>query len=861
MTKRIHKLDILEYVFCFISVFLILGTLFVVKGYAPFGENSLAWMDGSIQYLDFFSYFKDVLSGNNNIGYSFSKTLGGTNIAIFSYYLSSPFSLLVIFFEKTDMSSFFDVVVLLKLCVASMTMHYFITRTAIYSKDNNKNRFISCLLSICYALSQYSIAQASNIMWLDGVYLLPLIIYGVHKVARGERNTFLSITVALSILFNWYSGGINCMLSIFFYIFEIIYVRIVENTKLTLKEYMKKTFLYLLGMLVGVLLSCVLFLPTIAALQNSTRGSVNLSSLIDSSFIGSVSGVIQGFSIGGTSYGTTENVNIRASLFCGTITMIGCFGLFLDRKVSMKQKLYFATIIILSVLFLYWQPFFTLFSLLKDANSYWIRYSYVVIFTLIWIASQYYLNKNEHSFYAISLAGFIYAIAMVFLNYRNPEQDITLVNITAICMCVMGILVSIFINNDKKKVIHALSCLALSIVLLFELYTNARFLMQTYHSDDAITYQEYSDNETKQINKIIEQDEGIYRVSQTSTRNMSEDRLTANYDEAFAYNYWSISGYTSSPDDNQRELLERLGYRKNGENFNVVNTSIITTDSLLGVKYVLSDMNIDAYTVFDEESLNNKIVYENQYVLPMAFTYQSSSTFINYTNPFQYQNELYSELLGREVQLYIPVSYLLEKDNNTWVYQLQKLEGNYVYYGNLPWENLYKTQLNISNTYTIGYSCWQSPSVFYIPNNSENEKLSIIASGDEITFIEGKEQFYALDLDLLEEVSKELQSREADSISIENGKVEIMVDANEGDSLYLSIPYDKGWTIYVNGEEVTADLFADCLYSIPLENGNNEVVMKYKVNYLTLGISASLIGIGLLFIQVYLENRRKKIEI
>lgn len=62
----------------------------------------MTWEDGNIQYLDFFSYFKDVLSGENSLIYTFSKTLGGSNIAVFSYYLASPFNLLIIFLKKQN---------------------------------------------------------------------------------------------------------------------------------------------------------------------------------------------------------------------------------------------------------------------------------------------------------------------------------------------------------------------------------------------------------------------------------------------------------------------------------------------------------------------------------------------------------------------------------------------------------------------------------------------------------------------------------------------------------------------------------------------------------------------------------------
>ena len=85
----------------FVSVILtilILLPIFYLQDLAPFGANSLASMDARIQYIDFFAYLKDLLEGKADLNYTFSKTLGGTYIAVFAYYLSSPLNLLVVFF-------------------------------------------------------------------------------------------------------------------------------------------------------------------------------------------------------------------------------------------------------------------------------------------------------------------------------------------------------------------------------------------------------------------------------------------------------------------------------------------------------------------------------------------------------------------------------------------------------------------------------------------------------------------------------------------------------------------------------------------------------------------------------------------
>ncbi len=50
-----------------------------MKGLAPYGNKSLVVYDANLQYIEFFSYFKDVPEGKN---YTFSKSLGDSNIGV-----------------------------------------------------------------------------------------------------------------------------------------------------------------------------------------------------------------------------------------------------------------------------------------------------------------------------------------------------------------------------------------------------------------------------------------------------------------------------------------------------------------------------------------------------------------------------------------------------------------------------------------------------------------------------------------------------------------------------------------------------------------------------------------------------------
>lgn len=100
---------------------------------------------------------------------------------------------------------------------------FLVNRFRKYLTENTESArtFFVVLLSCCYGLCQYTIAQSSNIMWIDGVYLLPLILLGTYQIIHGSSIWKLSVWVALSILFNWYSGGINCVFSALWFLFEL----------------------------------------------------------------------------------------------------------------------------------------------------------------------------------------------------------------------------------------------------------------------------------------------------------------------------------------------------------------------------------------------------------------------------------------------------------------------------------------------------------------------------------------------------------------------------------------------------------------------------------------------------------------
>ena len=832
---------------------------------SPFGGKALTYMDADIQYLDFYLYYKDVLCGENSLIYTFGKALGGGGIALFSYYLSSPFCLLLPFFDATNLHVFFDLTVVLKLTLASMTCCYFLL-SRFEDRIQEKVQYVfAVLLSLGYALGHYSMTQCSNIMWLDGVYMLPIILLCVYKVVQKQKGSCwkLALAVGYAIIANWYSAGIDCVFSIFWFAFELLLSsEVIENRKIKWKNCGQIIIRYGMSMFVGVLLSAALFLPTLGELSKSSKGQPEFLNVFKTYFHGNMLNTLRHYTYGALSdYGSV-------ALFCGSIAVIAALSVFLSKDIKWKNKIVLAAMAFFALLICYWNPLFVLFSLLKNAESYWYRYSYLSIIIFVFLAAFYLFScKNETGRYIPFISSVIFSGIYMMLNYTANEMSKN-VYLTGAAFILTGLFLSVTINKKTRFFIRVLACVLLGCITIAELQYNAVLLINVYNSGNVEHFKEYERQESQQINAIKEYDDGQYRIAQTSMRVIDEYQMTAYYNEGLGYNYWPLSSYTSSPNSIQNQFMERLGYRKCSEAMCIVNTSILGADSLLGAKYILSGYPINGLKKIDEiPQYNGKDTYENPYCLPMAFTYEKNSIETDISNPFEFQNSLYSQLVGEKVQIYFPLEYEVVQEGDvssgqSLVYKVCIPEGDYAVYGNIPCNSEISAIVSIDEKSKLIYSRWLSQSVFFIPlDDGQNESIITVNSDISYDIDQENVQFYALDITKLAEVTERLQKNTVASCAIENGKINVEIEnANNDQQLFLSVSYDKNWTVKRNGEEIPADMIGECLYSIPLVDGQNTIEMEYHVPYLNVGIILTLIGIISVLAMIYFSRKSRKMD-
>lgn len=835
----------------FIIAFAMMIVILKVYHYAPFGTNSMAFADINNTQLDLYGYLKDILSGKNALGYSFSMYLGGDTMNVFSYSMASPLNLLVIFFDKSQFHTFFNILMALKIGFIASSMFFFLTKRF----DERINKVFVYSLSFAYAYSQYVIAQTCNIFWLDGIFFLPLFLWGLYKVIRDKKPSFFTVTIAFSIIFNWYTGIINCIFCVFWFFLEVFWYRC-EEGRIGVRKGIVIFFRTLMSGLSGVLISAVLFLPTMMAVRQGNRGTI-LWKYLSNTFNGNILTAFTNYTIGSVS---TQSA---ISLYCGSIVIVGCFCFFVNKKIEKWKKRILGLFLGTVVLSFYWQPLTFLFSMLKYATSFWFRYGYIGIFTVIFIAANYYMYFCLDSLFETSSAVFviIYSVSIFFFNKDASGYPLKLLY-ASVFFCLLFIMtVLLWRYAGKKQQKRCLSVMLVTVVCA-ELGYNAKILMPQYTIDDVEAYSAYTRDEETLIDNIKADDPGAYRITQTLTRNMAPGELTANYNESFGYGYWSISGYTNSPDDMQRNFFDKIGYRMNGENMYIVNTSILPVDSLLGIRYVLSNYSIMGLDKEDRYGVTNqKSVYRNPYAFPMAFLhYRSQDNYVlkkNISNPFEYQNMLYSELLGEKTDIFRGIDYSesIQKNGKSVSYKLSIPEGSYALYGNLPWENESNEEIIVEGKKLTPYAVWGSPSVFYIPNTSNKNTVSVEVTSE--TGVSIKEaQFYMLDLDALNKAREEIVADNIEDANIQNGHVRMEFDSKEGQEVFTSIPYNSAWTVTDNGKIIEPKKFADCLMVLPLSAGHHVIEMHYHVPGVKAGVVCMILGLILLIFMYIMERKR-----
>lgn len=869
-TRQMNK-ERKQTIFAAILVFAAIAILYViiqaVSGLYPFGDKlNLLW-DEDIQYVDYFSFYREVLLGKAQIGYSFSKSLGGSLVALFGYYLASPFNLLLVFFDTEHLLLFVFIITMLKMASSGVTAFVFMRGR--FEKLSN----LPCAgLAVAYGLMQYTMLQCSNIMWLDGVIFLPLLLLAIYRFVIEKRKLSLFLCVAFSIMINWYTGYMICLFGVCYYLYErllLLFKDLEDEDRKSWKEFFLDSFQCAGLMLLGLFGSMIVFYPVFKGLQKGK--SVWDPTIFEPGFYGSFFDIFRGFGIG--------TIASTVSLYCGILFFGFFIYYFLAKKVDIKEKILSAVAVLCMFVSCWYVPFDCIWSGVRKVGSFPFRYSFVVIFLVLYMAAKgilawedskkqverKILNRNLDKTW--KMAAVFLGILLVFLasHFLWKAYEIktfygTLISLILYLLCYL-----IFKRDQLRRSV-------LCLLLCGELLANGLLTFSNNYmfNPSVEAYQSYAKEAKAQADLVKEyagEDGGFYRMETVSKRYNEESRCSAYLNDSMAYGYHGIAHYSSTFDSDISAMIHDLGYSSLYD-LSIYTDPILTSDALLGIRYVLSREDLMGLEKVESlGTINEKQVYENPYALGLGMA-ASDQIFegIRYENPFEYQNELYSKILGEQVDLFQKVEAEAVVTDGVLSYEFPALGEDALLYGDVESKvGDLNTSLYVDGNYRCNYSCWLSYLVFAVGQTNKEHTVSFIDFWGTAEDVDG--YFYQLNLESLKQVTDRLKEEGFDPDVFADGRVEGTYECKKSKgNLLLTIPYDTGWTAWVNGEKVDIKEGANALSIIPVSKGENEIKLVYKVPGVVTGRCLSAGAILLLGLWIFLEKKavgskiKKKVE-
>ena len=166
---------------------------YAVLGVAPFGDRTVLLSDMSSQYVEFFCALK-----NGELFFSWSKALGTSYIGVFSYYVSSPLSLLTLLVPNEEMPIALMLLIVLKVGLAGLSF-------AVFARQRFPGHDGAALFGcVCYALMSYSMIYSFCVMWLDALIWLPLILLALERILAGRGAGPFTAALTVCFLSTWY---------------------------------------------------------------------------------------------------------------------------------------------------------------------------------------------------------------------------------------------------------------------------------------------------------------------------------------------------------------------------------------------------------------------------------------------------------------------------------------------------------------------------------------------------------------------------------------------------------------------------------------------------------------------------------
>lgn len=806
----------------------------------PYGTRSLSWCDMSQQVVPLMNQFKDILDGKSSMFLNFADSGGMNFYGVFFFFLASPFTLLVKFVPKENMMMFMNVLVMLKLMTCALTSSICLTYTR-----KNLDPFSIVLLSVMYPFCGYSMMYYQNIIWLDMMYLFPLLIMSLQRLAVKKKPLMYIIVLSASMVVNYYIGY---MVVVFILLYMGVYVA--QNFKKE-RTYGVCRELFA-GSFISALLTAFVWLPSLIQYFSSGRGFTTVHQTLEDTKM------------------QTNFYTILPMLMCLGFPVVVVAADLVSRRERTKANDRWLIMLGLSLI-----PFFV-----EPINKMWhtgnymsfpCRYGFMTIYLMLYCTAYALEQPRElrKSIPGYLVASVLSALAMygcyrygyvtrlaneekisryAYTLWGNNESLELILGIFLMTLTAYGVLRFFYGRGLFAKNVFLALC---TLVFLMEISVNTGIYI-TY-SSERNEQTNYDQGRVYDLAGRIETDDG----EQGFTRVKSFSKVFNN-NMIGALGYNSIAHYTSLNDRDYMETMRMWGYTGVWmETGSVGGTRL--SDAALSIGYELNGGCNGSEEVYSSDA---GFIHKFPQCLPMGLMVDKDSLDDCESFPDEYDRtavqELLSEkLLGEQIiERYEPSEGI---DMNNGKYSVRT--GRTLTYA-----------LDIKGSQELYFDCYDEFSnhlsepdydSFTLKINGEVINKSYPDGGSNGLFALGEFSDCSVVIEAV--CKKDVQCRslglfgldterfaelcgEAEGIGLSRsgGKLSGSVTLDSEKSCFISVPYNDGLIVKVNGKKADySRVFSDFI-CIDLPAGESTVTVSMIPKGFAAGVIISLLGAGLL---------------
>ncbi len=894
MTRLDKKQSIFKRLFsnnayCWLSCLCTVGVMMLVYycyDLFPFGETTILRMDLYHQYGPLFAEFYDRVTNLQSFLYSWQTGLGSPFLGNFFNYLSSPTAIIMLLLGHENMPEAIAGMIITKAALAAGTFTYFL------KKSQGRHDYTTAAFGLLYAMCGYFIAYYWNVMWIDAMVYFPLVILGIENIINKRNPRVYIAFLALTLLSSYYMGYMTCIFSVLYFL--VYYFSKYEASSLTdstpyvfdengEKKYsfkdkikgsvfLRSGFTFAFASVAAAGLVAISLIPTFLILKNCSATSGTFPTNYESYYsifdflanhLASVNPTIR-----------SSGDDVLPNIYCGIATVILVPLYLFTKSIPLKEKV--ANVTLLGIMYFsfninilnyIWHGF-------HYPNDLPYRWSFMYSFILLMIAYKAFTRLHEFSGRAIlgagmSVLGFI--ILVQEIGSKNVEEVTILISIVfVVTYCLVFALM-----KDPKYQQSAVAVLLLCCVIGEVACANTdRYSMDQLKSNFV---GDYADFET--LKEELDEYDGtdFYRMDLTYNR--------ARMDPAW-YGYNGVSTFSSMAYERLSNVQSDLGIYGNYINSYTYHLQTPVYNMMHSLKYVVD--NDENVTVEDDYynqlmSAGKFTAYESEYYLPIGFGVNSD--LLNWqtdmTNPFTVQSDWFeystgvSDVFGMmnidEIQYYNmdeitsgletgDIYYTKSGDGEgelTFILKTDETKHCYLYVNSHDFDSIRITK--DGNDYT---QYTDEPYIYDLGVVTPEEEIIVVITIEDSDY--GYIDFYPyyVNDDKLNEGYEILKSRQLNVTSFEETKITGTVSSAEDTLFFTSIPFDKGWTVKVDGVEIAEDDYIalqDAYLCFNIPAGEHEIEISFMPQGLLLGAGISaLTVIALVAAAIIFANRRKK---